>query len=743
MEILIEKAVEKKVGPLEDLVRQQAGQVRELEGALMRILQNQEKGVSELGGLICKLGEVVEEKEREWSKHFGGFTEPFGKVFVKAIDGIHERIRKLEDEKAWKERRGERGGAQPQPSMREAKETKRAPLPPQEEVRPGQKKVEILQRPGKEEARPPPPRSQPPRAPRTQVQAPREPEKKSFAQAARSAGGKKEEEWTKVEKKGPKQGERRLAEAKNTTLESRRVIFVRDQRAGRCGKSPLDILSAINRALLNANAEPFVRLRNISRNEKGTVTGLTKEGGTAVMFLKYRDIILKAARSQDGGIIDIETNESWVKLIVHFVSIERYGGRGLGVSGKLKDDIEAENEGIRVPLASRWLGSPRAVIERRARGEIKESSVVITIKGEEAARRLLKKGVTIVGRSHEVTSYEEERADSQCGTCQGWGHIEIKCAFPTNPRCAICAKGHRTNQHVCQVVGCGAGKECAHDDTKCANCRGAHMATSATCPKRKEAIERAKKDRLEGRRRTPLQPRAEPLQEVPDSQETAASQRIVELTESEADREENLMDLDEPAGTQDKGKRTLEEGEREEEARIRGLEKEENRKKEEAVARVLAEPRRAVTPQMIAEAMIRIREEHARQSATLELRQSTGGIKGEADYAIGLYRELVEYQRNVREGAELNMVLPRMERQSEFEEHIREAIREGATKERELQRELELFVRRGGRPLTPRPEPRRRRASVGDTNMGNTPAVLKPREKGLDESQHAGGSPEC
>jgi hypothetical protein len=269
------------------------------------------------------------------------------------------------------------------------------------------------------------------------------------------------------------------------------------------------------------------------------------------------------------------------------------------------------------------------------------------------------------------------------------------------------------------------------------------MATSATCPKRKEAIERAKKDRLEGRRRTPLQPRAEPLQEVPDTQETAASQRIVELTESEADREENLMDLDEPAGTQDKGKRTLEEGEREEEARIRGLEKEENRKKEEAVARVLAEPRRAVTPQMIAEAMIRIREEHARQSATLELRQSTGGIKGEADYAIGLYRELVEYQRNVREGAELNMVLPRMERQSEFEEHIREAIREGATKERELQRELELFVRRGGRPLTPRPEPRRRRASVGDTNMGNTPAVLKPREKGLDESQHAGGSPEC
>jgi len=49
---------------------------------------------------------------------------------------------------------------------------------------------------------------------------------------------------------------------------------------------------------------------NAKRNGKGTITAITHPNATAEMALQYRDIIIKAARSVDKGIIDLEGNKS-------------------------------------------------------------------------------------------------------------------------------------------------------------------------------------------------------------------------------------------------------------------------------------------------------------------------------------------------------------------------------------------------------------------------------------------------
>jgi hypothetical protein len=46
------------------------------------------------------------------------------------------------------------------------------------------------------------------------------------------------------------------------------------------------------------------------------------------MALRFKDIIIIAARSVDQGIIDIQQNETWTRLKIYGVSLNRYLGKG-------------------------------------------------------------------------------------------------------------------------------------------------------------------------------------------------------------------------------------------------------------------------------------------------------------------------------------------------------------------------------------------------------------------------------
>jgi len=62
------------------------------------------------------------------------------------------------------------------------------------------------------------------------------------------------------------------------------------------------------------------------RNPKCTITAIAHQNAKAEMALLYRDLMIKAARSVDKGIIDVEGNEYWERLKIHTILLVRYMG---------------------------------------------------------------------------------------------------------------------------------------------------------------------------------------------------------------------------------------------------------------------------------------------------------------------------------------------------------------------------------------------------------------------------------
>ena len=52
----------------------------------------------------------------------------------------------------------------------------------------------------------------------------------------------------------------------------------------------------------------------------------------------------------------------------------------------MREEFEAENEGIAITAQVQWLANPRTIRERRQTGEIAASSVVFVVKGNKVAR---------------------------------------------------------------------------------------------------------------------------------------------------------------------------------------------------------------------------------------------------------------------------------------------------------------------------------------------------------------------
>jgi len=93
------------------------------------------------------------------------------------------------------------------------------------------------------------------------------------------------------------------------SMEKRRVTFKRDNGLPVSQKKDLDILSEINRALFEANVPNFVPIQVVTKNTPRCLTTITTLGATAEMLIRYREIVIKAARKVDAGIVDIESNE--------------------------------------------------------------------------------------------------------------------------------------------------------------------------------------------------------------------------------------------------------------------------------------------------------------------------------------------------------------------------------------------------------------------------------------------------
>jgi hypothetical protein len=280
--------------------------------------------------------------------------------------------------------------------------------------------------------------------------------------------------------------------------DDRKIILPRDGVTPHPGGNVRAILSEINRALLKAGVPDHIRLWDLHRNAKGVLTAITRKESNARQFLFFKDMILMAARKVDPGIINVQSNETWAKLKIHGVPLDQYGphmdAHGLQT---LREDIEAENPGVVIPVALRWVGSPRRIMERYDLGEIRGATVMFAVQDKQAAERLLSTGLRAAGRSYRVEQYAIEGPDSMCAKCSAWGHIAEKCDSEVY-RCMYCAGNHPTSQHTCGMPDlCKApkGKLCKFTTEKCANCSGKHNASSAECTHKQTAIREARAQR--------------------------------------------------------------------------------------------------------------------------------------------------------------------------------------------------------------------------------------------------------
>jgi len=281
----------------------------------------------------------------------------------------------------------------------------------------------------------------------------------------------------------------------------RRLILTRDESVPLSNIMDQDIASAINRALFHQKAPAHIRIMNAKRNTKGAITDITPPNATAEMALQYSDIIITTASTVNKGVEDVEENESWERLKIHTVPLIRYMGKGTECLQKMREEFDAENQGIMTHTQVKWFANPRTIREGRKNGEIATWSVVVFVKGSKVAQSLVKKGIKAAGVWYQVETYPNEGPDSRFELCCGWGHIENKCG--SKHKCGYSSGHYWTGDNKCNVVGCTSkqGSLCGHTLEKCPNCKGIHIAFSSRCAKKREATEAARQNRKIGQAR--------------------------------------------------------------------------------------------------------------------------------------------------------------------------------------------------------------------------------------------------
>jgi len=91
-----------------------------------------------------------------------------------------------------------------------------------------------------------------------------------------------------------------------SSIAERGLILRRDKRVPPPNKMDRQIASAINRAVFHLQTPAHIRILEMRRNAKGTITRFTNQNATAEMALQYRDIIITTARTVEKAVVDVE-----------------------------------------------------------------------------------------------------------------------------------------------------------------------------------------------------------------------------------------------------------------------------------------------------------------------------------------------------------------------------------------------------------------------------------------------------
>ena len=117
-------------------------------------------------------------------------------------------------------------------------------------------------------------------------------------------------------------------------------------------------MSAISRALQREGISD-ARVERVQCTDTCRILGTTAPATTLQGLLRYRDTVLRAARTVDSGISDVVPQQKWMWIRIHYISLVRYMRKKEGSPRKLQEEIKAENVGVRTPAEIRWLGGAK------------------------------------------------------------------------------------------------------------------------------------------------------------------------------------------------------------------------------------------------------------------------------------------------------------------------------------------------------------------------------------------------
>jgi hypothetical protein len=290
---------------------------------------------------------------------------------------------------------------------------------------------------------------------------------------------------------------------KNNSEERRRLVMIRD------GSQPLpkfydaEVMGNVNIALAANGAPNHIRIERVTRSLRNNITALVAKSATAEMTEQWNHVILRAARKVDEHIIAVEKNETWNKLKINQVSLERFFPEHTNRQDpkvyleRLRQEIEATNPDIKSALPLVWLTGPARLRQKMLDEGIRNSTVVINVRDNSIADRMINTGVMIGGRRHTVTRYIRAGPDTLCNICSRWGHHEHNCGALHMPLCMFCGGQHLSKDHKCNVPMCTIkGALCMFTKKMCCNCGGDHIAKASVCPVKKAAVEEARKNRI-------------------------------------------------------------------------------------------------------------------------------------------------------------------------------------------------------------------------------------------------------
>ena len=104
-------------------------------------------------------------------------------------------------------------------------------------------------------------------------------------------------------------------------------------------------------------------------NQRGSITVITTALCPSEAFLRYKDVVIRAAITECSRITDIVTNETWKRVKVHGIPLEPYIRKGTFGTEMLWADIMAENTWLDIPMSMRWMGDLSNIKERQRKGE--------------------------------------------------------------------------------------------------------------------------------------------------------------------------------------------------------------------------------------------------------------------------------------------------------------------------------------------------------------------------------------